>query len=215
MTLHDHRGRFDRRMEPFITWCARQGITPNQLTIVSLVLTAGAAVCFYFSNPASYWLLPVGGVLLMVGAMLDSADGLLARYTDTASPRGDYLDHTFDRFADVLLLVGLSFSTWVPLWIGMLAIVGTLLTSYMGTQAQAVGVGRDYGGLLGRADRMTILFIAPFAQAALEVIGYTLPMGTNLLEVSLVIIAVAGNITAIQRFYVSYRALEEEDRKPK
>jgi CDP-diacylglycerol--glycerol-3-phosphate 3-phosphatidyltransferase/archaetidylinositol phosphate synthase len=48
----------------------------------------------------------------------------------------------------------------VAWWIGVAAVVGTLLTSYLGVQAQAVGVGRYYGGILGRADRLVIIMLA-------------------------------------------------------
>ena len=41
----------------------------------------------------------------------------------------------------------------VPWQIGVFALTGVLMSSYLGTQAQAVGVGRYYGGILGRADR--------------------------------------------------------------
>ena len=35
------------------------------------------------------------------------------------------------------------------------------MLSYMGTQAQAVGAGREYAGLLGRADRLIVLMLVP------------------------------------------------------
>lgn len=219
MTLHEHRGRFEQRLIPFVEWCARRGIDPNTLTIVSLILTFGSAGAFYLSSAEALWWLVVGSVLLAIGATLDSADGLLARITDQTSALGDYLDHAFDRFADVVLLIALAFSPWVPLWIGLLAVTGTLLTSYMGTQAQAVGVGRDYGGLLGRADRIFLLTWAPVFQVGLEIAdlsipcgmglpgGVTVPCGLNLLYLALAWIALAGNITAVQRFWGAYQDL--------
>ena len=45
--------------------------------------------------------------------------------------------------------------------IGFGAIIGVLMLSYMGTQAQAVGAGREYAGLLGRADRLIVLMLVP------------------------------------------------------
>lgn len=210
MTLHEHRGRFERTVTPVAAWCARRGIGPNEVTAVSMVITLAASVTFFYSSPARTWLLALGAGLLAIGAFLDSADGVLARMTDQATPLGDYLDHSFDRFADVALLLGLSFSPWVPLEIGVWAIAGTLLTSYMGTQAQAVGAGRDYGGLVGRADRMLILFIAPLLQVGLEMTTYTVPYGLNLVSLAMLWIAIAGNITALQRFWSSYKDLSEQ-----
>lgn len=215
MTLHDHRGRFERHLTPFVEWCADRDINPNLLTVVALLAAAAAGVCFWSSSGQAWWLLVVGSGFLSLGAVLDSADGLLARATGRATELGDYLDHALDRFADVLLLLGLTFSPWVRLEVGLFAIIGTLLTSYMGTQAQAVGVGRDYGGLLGRADRMFVLFFAALGQALFVVAGLQVPWGTTLLEAGVGWIALAGNVTALQRFWAAYKALREDRTKPK
>lgn len=210
MTLHEQRGRFEQGLSPIVDWCARHDVDPNRLTVLGFVVTAAAAIAYYLATPETAWVLLVGSTLLTIGATLDSVDGLLARATDQTSALGDYLDHAFDRFADVIVLLGFTFSVWVPLEVGILAIVGTLLTSYMGTQAQAVGVGRDYGGLLGRADRLVILSAAPAFEPVLQWAGWTLPWGFNLPYLALAWIAIAGNITALQRFWASYRDLSED-----
>lgn len=215
MTLHDHRGRFERQLAPFVDWCAKRGIDPNRISVFALLITSLGGVGFYLSSPERWWMLPVAATLLLVGAMLDSADGLLARATDSATALGDYLDHAFDRFADVALLVGLTFSPWVPFEVGLFAIVGTLLTSYMGTQAQAVGVGRDYGGLVGRADRMFVILWGAIGQAVLTGLAITLPWGLNLVELAVGWIALAGNITALQRFWGAFTDLRGDRAKSK
>lgn len=211
MTLHEHRGRFEERLSPFVEWCARRGISPNVLTTISLLCTIASAVGYYLSSPDRWWLLAVASAVLAIAATLDSADGVLARTTGQASALGDYLDHAFDRFADVILLLGFTFSPWVSVELGLFAIVGTLLTSYMGTQAQAVGVGRDYGGLLGRADRLFLLTWLPVLEIGFILTGYELPWGLTLIWLGIAWIAVAGNITAIQRFWASYRELSDDE----
>src|SRR2546430_14514327 len=63
------------------------------------------------------------------------------------------------------MLGGVAFNAmYCHLEVGMLALLGVLLTSYMGTQAQAVGQGRAYGGILGRADRLVLLFLGGLIQ---------------------------------------------------
>ena len=210
MTLHDHRSRFERSLEPFVDWCARREVDPNVVSVFALVITSLGGLGFYLSSTERWWLLPIAAVVLLVGAALDAADGLLARATGQASPLGDYLDHAFDRFADVAVLVGLTFSPWVAFEIGLFAIVGTLLTSYMGTQAQAVGVGRDYGGLVGRADRMFVIFWGTLGQGVLTGLSYPLPWGLNLVEITVGWIALAGTFTAVQRFWAALQDLRDD-----
>ena len=86
-----------------------------------------------------------------------------------------------------------------------LALVFTLLTSYMGTQAQAVGLKRNYGGLLGRADRMVLLLVIPFADYLWVVRDYSLPWFVSLLEVAMAYFALMGILTVVQRFVAGLR----------
>ena len=96
-------------------------------------------------------------------------------------------------------------------WLGLLAIVGVLLTSYMGTQAQAVGAGRDYRGILGRADRLVILVAATLLQAGFDPnsirdLGIE-PLRYSILGWAMVVFAVLGNVTALQRAVSTWRFL--------
>jgi archaetidylinositol phosphate synthase len=75
----------------------------------------------------------------------------------------------------------------------------------MGTQAQAVGHKRDYSGLLGRADRLVLLIVFPIIQHLGLGFSLQLPWDITIIELVLVYFAVVGNITAIQRFYITLR----------
>jgi archaetidylinositol phosphate synthase len=121
-----------------------------------------------------------------------------------ASARGDFLDHVLDRYADVFMLGGIALNAaYCHLEVGMLALLGVLLTSYMGTQAQAVGQGRAYGGILGRADRIVLLFVGGLIQLALAPAGRVLlgvdGLAFGPIEWFMVLFAVLGNVTALQR----------------
>lgn len=181
-------------------------VNPNILTWISLIFAIFAGVFFYFSSPneelTNFYL--YGAVIFVfLNGLFDAVDGKVAKLTNKASKKGDFLDHALDRYADVFIIGGLALSPWCRYpGIGLLAIVGVLLTSYMGTQAQAIGYKREYSGLLGRADRLVLLMIAPIIQHILLFYsGFKLPLDLFLLEWILIYFAVMGNITAIQRFY--------------
>lgn len=187
---------------------------PDTLTWISLIFAFIAGLFFYFSSPKnelSNFYLYGASLFVFLNGFFDAIDGKVAKLTNKTSLRGDFLDHAIDRYADVLILGGIAISSWIryPI-IGILAIVGMLLTSYMGTQAQAVGYKRDYSGLLGRADRLVLLMIIPLIQHILiiyniETIYISDLINFNLLEWLLIYFAVMGNFTAIQRFVATLR----------
>ena len=166
-----------------------------------------AGLFFYFSSPAlelNNFYLYFAALFVFLNGFFDAIDGKVAKLTGKISVKGDFIDHAFDRFSDVLILGGLALSPWCrdQYFIGLIAVAGMLLTSYMGTQSQAVGAKRNYSGLLGRADRLVLLMIAPVLQhILLFVYGFDLLFGFSLLAWILVYFAVVGVITAVQRFF--------------
>jgi archaetidylinositol phosphate synthase len=171
---------------------------PQSLTAWSFVGAVLAGFAFFFSYWHA-WLLIVGALGVLANGFLDALDGKVARLRGLASTKGDFIDHAVDRFADALIVGGIAASLWVPPPVGILALAGMLLTSYMGTQAQAVGYGREYGGLLGRADRLVLLMVAPLIQFIME--GYHLALfNESLLTWVMAFFGIVGIITAVQRF---------------
>jgi archaetidylinositol phosphate synthase len=173
---------------------------------------------FFFSSPINekqYYFLLLGSLCIFLNGLFDAIDGKVAKLTHTTSKQGDFLDHALDRFADVFIVGGISLSGWCDIRLGFFAMVGMLLTSYMGTQSQAVGYQRVYGGLLGRADRLVLLMIAPVLHHFLFVMNITISETFNVLELVLIILAIIGNITAIQRFYQTMKWFNTKKRTKK
>ena len=176
-------------------------VNPNAVSWAGFLAAVGAGIGFYVGGSG---FLGLALLLILVNSYLDALDGKIARLAGKASARGDFVDHVFDRYADVLMLGGVSFNAmYCHLSIGTLALLGVLLTSYMGTQAQAVGQGRAYGGILGRADRLVLLFLGGLIQWIVAPSGgLTVGLGAAVfgpLEWFMVLFAVLGNVTAVQR----------------
>lgn len=176
---------------------SRIEMPPTVLSLLSLFCAVAAAVAFYFSLE-QLWLLVAAAVFVAVNGLLDALDGKVARLRRLASPRGDFIDHAVDRFADAFIVGSIAVSGWCSPLAGVAAVTGMLLTSYMGTQAQAVGYGREYSGLLGRADRIAILVVAPLVQTVLSWQRVAI-FGEPLLHWVMVYFAIAGIATAVQR----------------
>lgn len=213
MVLDSKRATVDFALTPV----ARKliNVNPNTISWIGLIIALLCGVIFWLSGEDGRdWLLVVGAIMVLVSGYFDALDGKVAKLSGKAGPKGDYLDHVFDRYADVFMIGGIAFcSTWCDPYLGMLAIIGVLLTSYMGTQAQAIGAPRLYAGLLGRADRVVLMTIFPLIQyiAILLDCGTFEICGIELcwMEVMMIWFAVVGNLTAIQRAVITWRNLCE------
>lgn len=196
-----------KNIDPLLSGISRHfsKVNPDVFTWISVVFAFLAGLFFFFSSPQGElfnFYLYAAALFVFLNGLFDAMDGKIAKIANKVSLRGDFLDHALDRYADIFMVGGLALSMWChdrP-YIGLLAIVGMLLTSYMGTQSQAVGHKRDYSGLLGRADRLVLLMVAPLIQHILLHYNLQLLFGFSLLEWVLIYFAIMGNVTAIQRF---------------
>ena len=204
MSLDSLRPYAEKILKPLADTLSRAGVTPDATSVLSLIFAAGAGVLYAISC-GDRTLALAAGVLVLLNGIADAMDGEIARIAGTAGIRGDFLDHVIDRYADVFIICGIFFGEYIDWRIGVAAIVGTLLTSYLGTQAQAVGLGRHYGGFLGRADRLVLIMLASLLYFLYPYEIY----GTSSLGWSIVLIAVASNLTTLQRFVHIWKELSE------
>lgn len=168
---------------------SRTKITPTHVTYFSAALSFGGGIAFGFRAFA------IGALLTLLGSITDCVDGDLARISGSTSRSGSYLDHVFDRWTDAALIVGLAFSDLSQLaGIGFAALIGTFMTSYARTKAQAVGTDCEVG-IAGRDARMLILVVAALF---------------GLVFAGLAVVAVLGLITAIHRMAWTIRKLDAD-----
>lgn len=177
----------EKILEPFIV-----DVDPNLVSTLGLLAALLSGYLFY----REYLLL--GVLFIALNSFLDLLDGEIAKEFSRKSKTGDLIDHTFDRAADQFMVIGISFSSLVPTYIGLLASITMLLVSYLGTQAQALTEERLYGGLVGRSDRMALLFIA----------GLLAVFYSQALYYGILLLLILSIITFFQRFYGIYSGLE-------
>jgi archaetidylinositol phosphate synthase len=211
LVLDAQRGRADKILMPAAN--ALKGVDPNLISVIALVLALVVGILTYYSFEDWELLLPIISILVLVSGFLDAVDGKVARLVGKAGKRGDFIDHVFDRYADIFMIGGVVVSSWCNIYLGILALLGVLMTSYMGTQAQALGIGRMYAGLLGRADRIVLMFLVPLVQW-----GYVLITGDkfvdlgwvqfSMFELMMLWFALVGNLTVVQRGIATWKELK-------
>lgn len=151
MALYDVKPRFRQFLIPVadrLSW-----VHPDWITIAGLG-TSILAFFYLHASPTKPWLLLSVPGWLLARIACNALDGLVAERTGKARPFGEVLNEGTDRLADVVLLLGLGVTSLASFPLAALATVAVLLSSYTGILGKAVGVGRQYGGVLGKADRM-------------------------------------------------------------
>lgn len=166
------------------------GISPIAVTWIS------TALAFTGAGLLGMRLYVAGAVVTFVAAIADCADGDLARATGRSSSEGAFLDSVMDRWTDAALVLGLIYSDVDAFAeIGALALTASLLTSY--TRARAQGLGVDCPeGIGGRDARILALVVS-------ILVGQ--------IWWGLLVVAVTGFITSIQRGYLGAKRLSARD----
>ena len=151
MGLYEIKPRFRQILNPLadrLAW-----LHPDAITAAGLGASGLALLCF-FGALQQRWLLLLVPCLLFIRIACNALDGLVAQRTGRVRAFGEVLNEGVDRLSDVILLLGLGFTPFASLSLAALATVAVLLSSYAGILGKAIGVGREYGGILGKADRM-------------------------------------------------------------
>ena len=207
MNITALRPRVARYMEPVADVFVKIGISPNQISLLSLVFGLACAVCY-----ASRLFL-AGTLLLFVSAVLDLVDGSVARKTDRQTKFGAIFDWIADKYVDALVLLGIGLSGIaivsqilpVPevanFAVVSIAIIGSLMNTFIkpvvyaevGFKERIEGKIEDPlegVGFFGRPETLLVLLLGGIA-------GY--------IWVSVIIIAVCANLSAIQRVVYLYK----------
>lgn len=196
--LSRFRDRAGDLLKPLAEAIARTGVSPNTLTFIGLPV--GLFAAFLFSRGDQFW----AGIILLLAGFFDIIDGAVARVMRRETAFGGVLDSVVDRYVDFFIFAGIIYAFtsggisepsftrgWGWAW-GVLAIVGSLMVSYVRARAEAAGSGKLDVGIAERAERLLILAVG-------ALVGYT--------QYSVVIIVILTHLTVLQRLFVARRRL--------
>jgi len=176
-----------RQAERLMSAIGRVPLTPNQVSVVGLVLTFLAAGLIAFGHLRS------AGVALVFAGTCDILDGALARSTKASYAYGAFLDSTLDRYSEGAIYLGLAayfvsvggaLGRWLVLGT-LAALAGSFLVSYVRARAQSLGFTCE-SGLFARPERVVVTV-------------FGLIFGGGWLYGVVVLLAVVTNLTALQR----------------
>ena len=158
-------------LDPIIDFLAALHITPNMITLFSLLPAAGAGVALGFG-----WF-GLASLLAVIATFCDILDGLVARKTRVSSAAGEVLDAAVDRYSEIFFFGGLVYyyrSHDQVLFIVLAAIIGSFMVSYATAKAEAMGVAAPRGAMR-RGERAAYLIFGaaftPLSKAAVRELG--------------------------------------------
>lgn len=168
------------------------GIKPMVITGFGLVgnLVAGILI--------AYGYLLLGGLIALIIWPLDALDGTMARMRNESGRYGAFADSVTDRYSEIAIYAGLlvyffRIGSWTDGLLVFFAAIGSIMVSYVRARAEALNFSAKIG-LLSRVERYIVLIPG-------IILGYP--------RISLWILAVIGNFTALQRFWHVRRQAKE------
>jgi phosphatidylglycerophosphate synthase len=138
--------------------CVRWGIHPDAISYLSILAALAAAICFWRSGQTP-WLLIVAPLFCYLRLWFNMLDGMVALAAGKASPRGEILNDLPDRVSDIVIFIGIAHSGLMNPFIGYWAAICAVLTAYVGIFGQAVGVQREFSGIMSKPWRMVALHL--------------------------------------------------------
>lgn len=180
---------------------ARAGVTPNSISVVSVLFGAvGGLLIFHVANPLG-WL--AGAACVQARLICNLLDGMVAIEGGMKSKTGPIYNEFPDRVADTFLLVPLGYAAGQP-WIGWVAALLAALTAYIRVFGGSVGLAQDFSGIMAKQRRMAAL-TAGFVAQSVE--WFVSPTHWSLL-VTAIVIAAGSLATCVTRTLTLARALE-------
>jgi CDP-diacylglycerol--glycerol-3-phosphate 3-phosphatidyltransferase len=173
-------------LDPAGAFLNRTGLTPNAITLLGL---GGTTIGAYIISQGK---ITIGGIVLLLSVLVDALDGTMARLRGESSDFGGFVDSVSDRYAEFITFGGLLYyflsqENYAGVMMTFVATGGSVLVSYVKARAEGLGFTAKVG-ILTRVERYIVL---------IPLLIFNQPY------IAVILIAVLGNITALQRiFYV-------------
>lgn len=165
-----------------------QSLPPDLITLLGLLASLTAAVFYLQATSAS---ILIGALYLVLSGYFDVADGFIAKKKRATTKFGALLDSVADRYSDAIIVGALIVGGLADPLIGIAALAGFFLVSYVRARAEALGVMMVTIGLAERAERLLILIGASIVAA--------LTSPKTVMNLAVIVLAILTHFTVVQR----------------
>ncbi len=172
ISIYEIKPKFQQLLMPIVDWMRKIGMTPNQVTILALLLSivTGIILSIFHENKWIYILMPI---VMFVRMALNAIDGVMAKKYQMKSHLGLLLNELGDVISDLFLYIPFVFIA-KDYGIGIMLFISLSIISEMaGVTVQVIGSSRRYDGPMGKSDRAFIIgFISFLIFVHLNIIPY-------------------------------------------
>ncbi|MEJ2053474.1 MAG: CDP-alcohol phosphatidyltransferase family protein [Calditrichaceae bacterium] len=198
---------FVNLLTPLVKLFTKWELNPNYFTIWGLIITSMATVIL-FGWPHYIHL---AGAFILIGGICDILDGKLARTSGRVTRFGALFDSSVDRYSEVIMFFGIAAyyvrqDNYVLSVVAFVALGGSTMVSYVRARAEALGFEAKVG-LMQRPERVVLIGSGAFLYFKLFdiTIFHVTDFPVTLLEISLWMVAIFANYTAIHRLVHVYK----------
>lgn len=174
-------------------------IHPDIISYAAVAVALVTGLCYYYAGRYPALLLwAIAAIFLRM--TLNTIDGVMAIERGNLSLKGEIVNALPDRYSDIFLLLGISFSSLCNTAVGVLALVSVFLVSYTGMLGKALGVNWQHHGPLGKVERLIYLMVWTLIQyvnqgANLSLFGFSY----TALEWCMWLFIILGQVTVFNR----------------
>lgn len=178
---------------------ANSRVTPNQISIASMVAAVVAGGAFWWAGYAS----GIAHILLLLFAaafcqgrlICNLLDGMVAMEGGKRAASGPFWNEFPDRIADILILAGAGLGLANPA-LGFAAATMAVFTAYTRELGRATGAPSDFSGPMAKPHRMAVMTGAAVLATGEPLLALT--PGT-VLHVALWIVTIGAMLTVLRR----------------
>ena len=156
ISIYKIKPKFQQLLMPLLKLLRGWGISPNAITILSIILSFALSYFFWnTSDNSSYFLIVAFGLLLRM--MLNALDGMMARIYNLQSKLGEILNEVGDIISDVAIYFPLIIFSSLSIEIAIIFILLSIINEFCVLIAKVISGKRRYDGPMGKSDRAFLI----------------------------------------------------------
>ncbi|MEZ8148829.1 CDP-alcohol phosphatidyltransferase family protein [Enterovibrio norvegicus] len=213
--------RKNARVHQIAKWLNERNITPNQISLMSIVFAAlGFAAMLGYHFFASSVLLLVTALCIQSRLLCNLFDGMVAIEGGKSTASGELFNDVPDRIADPLFIIGVGFATQHEsgMYLAWACALVAVLTAYIRVLGVSMGTKADFRGPMAKQHRMALLTGALVVLFLQNLTGFFTDLPVNIIELALVVMLLGSVVTCWRRLVFIYQdvkgtALKDGDKQ--